>query len=362
MAAGKYAKPTEAQLAEDHGGAPGQGAAPVVLALITSVLAAAAQIAASVITHSASTIAASTQSVANSASQLLVLRGVRRGRAAATEDNPYGYGRDQHYWGFVVALVLFAAGAATSVYLGIRRLDEPEALERPEWALGALGAALLVKVVSWLVAARRAEGLRGDVGFARFVRRAKSPELPVVLIEDIAAVAAIVVALAGVGVSEVTDEPRWDAAGSIGVGVVLVAAAIAVVVAMKGLLVGEGATRKEIEAIRGAIEIEPEVLRLVHMRTQHLGPDEILVGAQAEFQHDMSVAEVADVVKRVEDNIRANVPMARVVYIEPDVDDSHRLETHYVTEHAGHIDPDDPDYATITGQVPKIVVDDDIWS
>jgi divalent metal cation (Fe/Co/Zn/Cd) transporter len=181
----------------------------------------------------------------------------------------------------------------------------------------------------------------------------------VTLIWDVGVLATLATATGGVAGAMSTDDAAWDAAAALAIAGFLGAIALALVVAMKRLLVGESATRKDVEAIRGAIEVDPDVLGLIHLRTEHLGPEELLVGAKVEFQHELTVAEVAGAIDRVERAIRSGVPAARVIYLEPDVGHEHRVAT-FVEERVGHIDPDDPAYAEITGHAPA--GDDDIWT
>ena len=177
---------------------------------------------------------------------------------------------------------------------------------------------------------------------------------------DLGALIGLVLALAGVSLSVVTDDGRWDAYGTLAIGTLLGLIAIVLVVEMKSLLIGESANRKDIEAIRAAIEVEPDVIQIIHLKTEHLGPDELLVAAKVEFLHELTVAEVAATIDRVERTIRAGVPVARLIYLEPDVHRDHRAAA-FVTEHEGHIGPDDPHYADITGVVAEDD-DDPIWT
>ena len=208
-------------------------------------------------------------------------------------------------------------------------------------------------------AVREANQLKGHSSYWRFIRRAKSPELPVVLLEDFGALIGLVLALAGVSASVLTDDGVWDAYGTLAIGVLLGIIAIVLVVEMKSLLIGESASRKDIEAICAAIEFDPDVIRVIHLRTEHLGPEELLVATKVEFQHELTVAEVAGTIDRVERSIRAGVPSARLIFIEPDVHHAHRAAG-FVAAHEGHIDPDDPRYAEITGHLPD--EDEPLWS
>lgn len=336
----------------------GHGTKAVIAALASNLTIAAAKFVGFAITGSSSMLAEGVHSVADSGNQGLLLLGGRRAKKAATHEHPFGYGRERYFWGFVVALVLFSLGSLFAIYEGIHKLEHPRPVESPAWALGILGFAIVAEGLSFRTAVREADKIRGRSGYWQFIRRAKQPELPVVLLEDFGALIGLVFAMAGVSIAVITGDGRWDAYGTLAIGGLLGVIAMILVVEMKSLLIGESATNRQVEAIRAAIEIEPDVLRVIHLRTEHLGPEELLVGAKVEFLHELTVAEVASTIDRVERTIRAGVPSARVIYIEPDVHQEHRVPG-FVEAHEGHIEPDDPAYVNITGQVPA--VDADIW-
>ncbi len=353
---GDAAGPTIVTGEEPHG----HGTKAVIAALVANLAIAIAKFVGFLVTGSSSMLAESVHSVADSGNQGLLLLGGRRAKKAANEQFAFGYARERYFWGFVVALVLFSLGSLFAIYEGIHKIQHPEHITSPEWAIGILGFALLAEGFSFRTAVHEAGKIKGDATYWQYIRRAKSPELPVVLLEDFGALIGLVLAMAGVVLSVVTDDGIWDGYGTLSIGILLGIIAIILVVEMKSLLIGESAARKTVEAIEAAIEIEPEVIQLIHLRTQHLGPEELLVAAKVEFLHELTMVEVADAINRVERNVRANVPEARVMFIEPDVHDEHRA-TSYVTERVGHIDVDDPDYATITGRVQVVDVDDEIW-
>lgn len=344
----------------------GHGTKAVVAALLANAAVAVAKFVGFLVTRSSSMLAESVHSVADSGNQGLLLLGGHRAKKAADQEHPFGYGRERYFWGFVVALVLFSLGSLFAIYEGLHKLDQPEPLKSPEWAIGILLFGLLAEGFSLRTAVKLADKARGDASYWTFIRKAKSPELPVVLLEDLGAMVGLVLALGGVGLTIATDDSTWDAYGTLSIGVLLGIIAIILVWEMKSLLIGESAKRKDMEAMRAAIEIEPEVMGIIHFRAEHIGPEELLVGAKVEFQHELTVIEVAQVINRVERNIRAHVPMARVIYLEPDVHDDHRGSGEYVAEHAGHIDRDDPAYAAVTGRRLRGGTDedddDDIWS
>ena len=354
----------EAAAADDaaHAAAHGHGTKAVIAALLANLSIAVAKFVAFSVTGSSSMLAEGVHSVADSGNQGLLLLGGKRARRAADTEHPFGYGRERYFWGFVVALVLFTLGAMFAIYEGIHKIENPEEITNPQWAFGVLAFALLAEGTSLRTAMGEARKLKGPATYWQFIRRAKSPELPVVLLEDFGAMIGLVFALVGVTLSVVLDQPVWDGYGTLAIGILLGIIAVILVVEMKSLLIGESANRKDLEAIAAAVEVEPDVIRLIHLRAEHIGPEELLVGMKVEFLHELTVAEVAATIDRVERNIRGGVPSARVIYIEPDVHHAHLAAAAFVAPHQGHIDPDDPDYAAITGQVQVVDPDDEIWS
>jgi cation diffusion facilitator family transporter len=341
--------------------AHGHGTRAVIAALLANLAVAAAKFTGFAVTGSSSMLSEGVHSVADSGNQGLLLLGGRRAKKAATEEHPFGYGRERYFWSFVVALVLFSLGCLFAIYEGLHKIEHPEPIESPQWAFGILGFAILAEGFSFRTAAREASKLKGDASYWRYIRRAKAPELPVVLLEDLGALIGLVLAIAGVTASVLTDDGRWDGYGSVAIGVLLGIIAVVLVVEMKSLLIGEGASRKDVEAIRAAIEIDPDVVRVIHLRTEHLGPEELLVGTKVEFLHELTMPEIAGAIDRVERSIRAGVPSARLIFVEPDVHDPARgAAASFVAEHTGYIDVDDPAYHDITGTAPA--ADDDIWS
>ena len=347
-----------ATVAHNESGGHGHGTKAVVAALFSNAAIAIAKFVGFLVTHSSSMLAESVHSLADTGNQGLLLLGGRRAKRAADEEHPFGYGRERFFWGFVVALVLFTLGSMFAIYEGIHKIEHHEPLRSPEWAIGILLFAMVAEGFSFRTAVKEAKAVKGDASYWQFIRRAKTPELPVVLLEDFGALVGLVFALCGVGMAVITGDGVWDGYGTLAIGILLGVIAVILVVEMKSLLIGESANRKDMEAMRAAIEIEPEVMRVIHIKASHIGPEEILLGAKVEFQHDLTVVEVAAAIDRVERTIRAQVPAARVIYLEPDVHRDHRADPSFVPDLVGHIDPDDPDYGVITGTEPV----DDIWS
>ncbi len=271
------------------------------------------------LTGASSMLAESVHSFADSSNQGLLLLGGKRARRGADTEHPFGYGRERYFWSFVVALVIFSLGSLFALYEGISKLRHPHALESVPIAVGILIVAIALETYSLRTAIKESNHVRGEQGWWEFIRHAKIPELPVVLLEDIGAEVGLILALVGIGLAEVTGDARFDAMGTLAIGVLLAVIAVILMIEMKGLLIGEGAAPDVVQKIRGAIEGDPSVRRLIHMRTQHLGPDELLVGAKLELDATLGFAQVADALNRVETSVRAVVPEARVMYLEPDV-------------------------------------------
>jgi cation diffusion facilitator family transporter len=301
----------------------GHGTKAVVAALLANLGIAVGKLFGFAITGSASMLAESIHSVADSGNQGLLLLGGKRARRAADREHPFGYGRERYFWAFVVALVLFSLGGAFALYEGVSKIRHPHEVESPGVAIGILGLAILLEGYSFRTAVREADQVRGDAGWWQFIRRSKNPELPVVLLEDLGALIGLVLATGAVILTLVTDDSVWDGLGTVSIGVLLTILAIVLAVEMKSLLIGESAEGATEDAIRTAMEAQPTVERVIHLRTQHLGPEELLVGAKVSFLGDLSVPELAEAVDRVEAAVRAAVPATGIMYIEPDVVRAH---------------------------------------
>jgi cation diffusion facilitator family transporter len=291
----------------------------IVAALLANAGIAAAKFVGAAITGSSAMLAEGIHSVADSGNQALLLLGGRQAKRGPSEEHPFGYGRARYFWAFVVALVLFSVGGLFAVYEGIEKLRHPHELTSPQWAIGILLIALGLELVSLRIAVRESNKLRGSQSWWRFLRRSKNPELPVVVLEDLGALLGLIFALVGVGLTMITGEARFDAAATLAIGVLLVTIAVFLASEMKSLLIGEGASEEDLLRIQASLEGGPEVRSLIHMRTEHLGPDQILVAAKVEYDSRLTFDEVADAIDASEANVRAVVPAARLIYIEPDL-------------------------------------------
>lgn len=268
---------------------------------------------------SSSMLAEGVHSLADSGNQLLLLFGGRQSRKVADAEHPFGHGRERYVYAFVVSIILFSVGGVFSVYEGVKKLQHPHPIEVWWLPLLVLVIAMCLESFSLRTAIGESRPHKGSESWVQFIRRAKAPELPVVLLEDVAALTGLTFAFIGVGLSVITGNGLWDAIGTLAIGTLLIAVAIVLGIETKSLLVGEGASEADLTAIQTAIMAGDEVERIIHMKTMYLGPEELLVGAKLAFVGDKRLADVAAAIDAVESRIRAVVPAARVIYIEPDV-------------------------------------------
>jgi len=259
--------------------------------------------------------------VADTSNQGLLLLGGKRARKVADDRHQFGYGRERYFWAFVVAMVLFSLGGLFSIYEGIEKIRHPHELESLGWAIGVLVFAIVVEGFSFRVAMIEANKVRGDKTWWDFVRRSRSPELPVVLLEDLGAMVGLLLALTGVGLASATGDPIWDGIGTLCIGILLVVIAIVLTIEMKSLLIGEAATQEHIAAINRAAIDAPSVIRVIDLKTQHIGPEELLVAGKVEFDGKLTNPQLSDAIDGVENAIRHAVPLRMQIYLEPDLYD-----------------------------------------
>lgn len=296
------------------------GSRAIIAAFLANMGIAIAKFIAWFLSGSASMLAEAIHSVADSGNQLLLLLGGRKARKEADAEHPFGYGRERYVYAFVVAIILFSVGGLFSIYEGVDKLTHPHELENVWIPIAVLVIAIVLESFSLRTAVRESNHVRREgQSWVSFVRHAKAPELPVVLLEDIAALTGLVFALFGVGMTALTHNPIFDAIGTLMIGTLLILVAITLGIETKSLLVGEGANPDDHAAIVRAIEAGGETQRLIHMKTLYLGPDELLVAAKLAFPHDKALGEVALDIDAVERRIRDAVPSARVIYLEPDI-------------------------------------------
>lgn len=273
-----------------------------------------------ILTGSGSMLAEAVHSVADTGNQALLMLGGRRAKRGPTDEHPFGFGRERYFWAFVVAVVLFTVGAAFAVFDGIEKLLHPHEIENIGIAVGILLVAVVLESFSFRTALHEARAQKTpDTPIWRYIRDAKAPEVPVVLLEDFAALCGLAVALAALGLSHVTGNAIWDGVGTVIIGLLLGTVAVVLAVEMKSLLIGEAANPARQRAILEALTSSESVTSVIHLRTEHLGPDDLLVAAKVELDRSLSYDDVSAAIDVAEARVREVEPAARLMFIEPDV-------------------------------------------
>lgn len=298
------------------------GTKAIVAALAANLGIAVLKFVAYLLTLSSSMLAEAIHSLADSGNQLLLLVGGKKSRRAASPEHPFGYGRERYIYAFIVAIVLFSVGGLFALYEAYEKFLEPHPIEGSFWwvPLAVLVGAIVAESLSFRTAIRESNTVRGQQTWVKFIRSAKQPELPVILLEDFGALIGLAFALMGVGLTLLTGNGVWDAAGTGMIGLLLVAIAVVLAMETKSLLVGESAGKEDLARIRTAIEADGG--RIIHLKTLHLGPEELLVAAKIAVDSTDTGRQIAQEIDRTEARIRAAVPIARVIYLEPDLNRS----------------------------------------
>jgi cation diffusion facilitator family transporter len=291
----------------------------VIAALAANLAIAITKFIAFFFTGSASMLAEAVHSVADTGNELLLLIGSGRSRRARTELHPFGFGRERYFYAFIVAVLLFTVGSLFSIYDGVHKIMHPEAVRSPGIAFVVLAICFVFESFSLRTAVREANRERAGRGWRSFVHLTKSPELPVVLMEDLAALLGLTFAFTGVLLSVLTGHGQWDGVGSVAVGVLLACAAFIVGYETKSLLLGEAANTEVSDSIVAALEQGPEGFRVIHLRTSHVGPDSLLVAAKVAVPGSLSAAALAARIDAAEKRVREAVPIAETIYLEPDI-------------------------------------------
>lgn len=295
------------------------GKKTILAALIANVGIAIAKFAGFAITKSSTMLAEGIHSSADSANQLLLLLGTRRAKREPSSKHPFGYGRERYFWSFVVALILFSLGSLFAVYEGIEKIRHPHALNNASWAIGILIFGIFIESFSFRTAIVEAKTIKGETSWSKFVVRSKQPEIPVVLLEDAGALFGMVIALGAITLVKTTGEPIWDGIGTLSIGVLLGVIAIILAREMHSLIIGEAASETDRLKIVSVIENNKQVVELVEMRTQHLGPDEILIGVRIAFRETLQTKEIAQLINQLENDIRIELDNAGPIFIEPEL-------------------------------------------
>jgi cation diffusion facilitator family transporter len=312
------------------------GTKAIVAALVANLTIAVMKFVAFILTLSSSMLAEAIHSVADSGNQLLLLIGGKRAQKSASEEHPFGYGRERYIYAFIVSIVLFSVGGLFALFESWEKLQHPHAIEGDFWwvPLAVLIGAIVAESFSFRTAIIESNHVRGKKSWVSFVRTAKQPELPVILLEDLGALLGLVFALVGVGLTLITGNGIWDALGTGMIGLLLVAIAVVLAVETKSLLLGESATREDVARISEALEADGN--RIIHLKTLHLGPEELLVAAKISVGAADSGRDIAAAIDSAESRIRTAVPIARVIYLEPDL---HRADASVADKAAADIRP-----------------------
>jgi cation diffusion facilitator family transporter len=295
------------------------GTKAIVAALAANLTIAVLKFLAYFLTRSSSMLAEAIHSLADSGNQILLLVGGKKAQRAASEEHPFGYGRERYIYAFIVSIVLFSVGGLFALYEAWDKFQHPHAIEGDFWwvPLAVLVGAMSAESFSFRTAIKESNHVRGTQSWAKYVRSAKQPELPVILLEDLGALLGLTFALIGVSMTLVTGDGLWDAAGTAMIGLLLVAIAVVLALETKSLLLGESATREDVDRITKAIEADGS--RIIHLKTLHLGPEELLVAAKIAINRNTTGEQIAQEIDNAEARIRAAVPIARVIYLEPDL-------------------------------------------
>lgn len=299
----------------------------VVAALVANLGIAITKFTAWLLTGAASMLAEAIHSVADSGNQALLLVGAKRSQREATDAHPFGFGRERYIYSFIVAIVLFSVGGLFAWYEAYHKYHsvasgEPDELLASRWwwvPLVVLSAAIVMESFSFRTAIVESNKVRGDQSWLQFIRGSKAPELPVVLLEDLAALLGLIFALSGVGLTLATENAYFDVLGAAAIGTLLVCVAVVLAIETKSLLIGESASQTAIGRMRAALEETPGVNRVIHLKTLHIGPEELLVAAKIGVDHDDSAGSVAQTIDEAERRVRVAEPVAKVIYLEPDI-------------------------------------------
>jgi len=291
----------------------------IIAAMIANLGIAIAKFIGFLFTMSSSLLAESIHSLADTGNQILLLIGGKRSAMAPTRLHQFGFGRERYFWSFVVSIILFSLGSMFALYEGVEKVLHPHPLESPSWAIGILAFSIVLEANSFRTAVTEAKHVKGNSSWNAFIRRSKSPELPVVILEDSGALLGLGLAMTAVVTAAITGNGVWDGVGSITIGLLLGVIAIVLAIEMKSLLIGESASPEDEARIAELIASSDSVTRVIAIRTQHIGPDDILVAAKVEFDGSLTMNALASVIDTIEGRVRNAVPAATRIFIEPDI-------------------------------------------
>ena len=291
----------------------------IIAAFVANLGIAIAKIIGFMFTGAASMLAEAIHSIADASNQGLLILGGKMAKKERSKEHPFGYGRERYFWAFIVAMIIFSLGSLFAIYEGIDKLLHPHALSDHFWAIGILSIAIVLELFSLRTAVIESKKIKGKMTWWQFIRKSKVPELPVVLLEDIGALIGLVLALGGIGLAMITGNAAFDAIGSLSIGILLGIIAIILGIEMRSLLLGESASEENIQKLKNIISQHPDVCKLIHMRTEHIGPEELLVAVKVELSGELDTEGVANAINSLEESMRSQVDIKLTIYIEPDI-------------------------------------------
>lgn len=288
----------------------------VFAALAANFAIAASKFTAAAFTGSSAMLSEGIHSLVDTGNQVLLLVGMRQSRKRADAQHPFGYGKELYFWTLIAAVMIFAVGGGMSFYEGVIHLIDPRPIIDPTWNYIVIGAALLFEGTSWVIAYRQFRRSGARRGLIHAVHTSKDPTLITILLEDSAALIGLIVALAGVTLGTLLDNPLFDGAASILIGVLLAGVAVILAAESKGLLVGEAVEPETLAEIRRLIEADPAVDRAARLLTTYFGPHDILLNLDIRFRRGLALGEVTDAISRIEDDIRRSHPDVSRIFVE----------------------------------------------
>jgi cation diffusion facilitator family transporter len=297
----------------------------VIAALAVNLLIAVFKFVAALLSRSTAMLAEAAHSLADCCNQVFLLIGTRRSARPPDDEHPFGYGPESYFWAFMVALSIFAIGAAFSVTEGVHKilhLRDPHEEGNAMWAIAVLGVSIVLESYSLVVALKEFRHIRAGRGIRRTLKEARDPTVLTVLFEDLAALTGLVFALGGVLLSHYTGNQLWDAIASILVGLVLGVVAWFLAADSKSLLIGEGATADDLARIRAVVRAHRDVVDVVHLRTMYLGPHEVIAAIKVRFLGNIDARRLEADINEIEASLRKEIPLLRRIYIEPGFDET----------------------------------------
>jgi cation diffusion facilitator family transporter len=298
----------------------------VAAALIVNVIIAAFKFVAAFLSRSSAMLAEACHSAADTANQIFLLIGMKRSARPPDAKHPFGYGPETYFWSFIVALCIFALGGGLSVDEGIEKIlhrnDPSQSLGNVYWAYATLGVSILLESYSLRTALKEFRHHAAGRGVRRTLKEARDPTVLTVLFEDLAALFGLAVALAGITLAHYTGNVVWDGVASIVVGLALGGVAWILGRDAQSLLIGKSMPKEDEDQIRDIVKKQPDVLDLVHLRTMHLGPEEVILALKVHFRGDMDVRTLELRINDIEAQLRAALPRLRRIYVEPGFDES----------------------------------------